>query len=144
MTRSGFTDVIPVLPVHDLGTSVKYYVERLGFTFAFGDREGSPLPDSSGAPGYAGIRRDGVELHLQWQHASEFTLGTVGLAMLRIRVANADELHEEYRKTGVIDEQHEIRTTSRGTREFHVRDPDGHGLTFFQDAAQPCDHSLVP
>jgi len=133
MNHTGFTVVNPVLPVRDLGASVRFYVERLGFAFAFGDRMGSPLSDGAGAPGYAGVRRGNVELHLQWQDPSEFTKGTVGITVLRILVANVDKLFEEYRATGVVDGRVRIRKTSWGTREFHLRDLDGHGLTFYCD-----------
>ena len=133
MAGTAFTAINPVLPVRNLSASVRFYTERLGFDFAFGDRAGSPLPDGSGAPGYAGVRRGNVELHLQWQDESEFTKGTVGLAMLRILVADPDELLEEYRATGAVDGRTRIRETSWGTREFHVRDLDGHGLTFYCD-----------
>jgi hypothetical protein len=94
---------------------------------------GSPLPDGSGAPGYAGVRPGNVELHLQWQDESEFTKGTVGLAMLRIRVADPDGLLAAYRSAGLVGAQTRIRETSWETREFHVRDLDGHGLTFYGD-----------
>ena len=133
MTSTDFTAIAPVLPVRDLGASVRFYTERLGFVFAFGDRVGSPLPAGLGAPGYAGVRRGSVELHLQWQDESEFTKGTVGLAMLRVLVADPGALLEEYRETGVVDPLTQIRETSWGTREFHVRDLDGHGLTFYCD-----------
>jgi hypothetical protein len=51
--------VQPVLGARDVAATVQWYVERLGFTCRF---------DDGGAPiRYAGISRDGVELHLQWQ-----------------------------------------------------------------------------
>ncbi|MEK6325870.1 MAG: VOC family protein [Acidobacteriota bacterium] len=133
MTSTSFMSINPVLPVRDLGASVRFYTEGLGFVFAFGDRGGSPLPDGPGAPGYAGVTRGSVELHLQWQDESEFTKGTVGLAMLRILVADLDSMFEEYRETGLVDSRTQIRQTSWETREFHERDLDGHGLTYYCD-----------
>lgn len=122
--------VCPVLPVRDLGAAVRFYTERLGFTFAFGDRVGAPLLDGRGAPGYAGVRRDGAELHLQWQGDEEFTTGTVGPAALRIQVADLDALFDEYAGTGVFHERTRVRETAWGTREFNIRDLDGNALTF--------------
>ncbi|MEM7383358.1 MAG: VOC family protein, partial [Verrucomicrobiota bacterium] len=52
-----FTQVQPVLPSQDVPASIDFYVEKLGFTLAFKDAD---------QPTYAGVRRDGVELHLQW------------------------------------------------------------------------------
>lgn len=128
MTSPAFMAINPVLPVRDLGASVLFYTDRLDF--AFGDRVGSPLPDGSGAPGYPVVRRGNVELHLQWQDESEFTKGTVGLAVLRIRVADPDGLLAVYRSTGLVDAHTRIRETSWRTREFHVRDLDGMGSPF--------------
>ena len=132
-TEAVFTSVCPVLPVRDLGAAVTFYTERLGFTFAFGDRVGAPLLDGRGAPGYAGVRRDGVELHLQWQDDEEFAKGTVGPAMLRVQVADLDALFDEYAAVGVFHERTRVRETAWGSREFSLRDPDGNGLTFYRD-----------
>lgn len=131
-TDAVFTNVCPVIPVRDLGTAVAFYTERLGFAFAFGDRVGAPLLDGRGAPGYAGVRRDGVELHLQWQGDGEFTKGTIGPALLRVHVADLDALFDEYAGMGVFHERTRVRETAWGTREFNVRDPDGNGLTFYR------------
>ena len=128
-----FTTVCPVIPVRDLGASVTFYTERLGFTFAFGDRVGAPLLDGTGAPGYAGLRRDGVELHLQWQDEAEFAKRTVGPARLRFLVADLDALFDEYAAAGVFHDRTRLRETAWGTREFNILDPDGNGLTFYRD-----------
>jgi uncharacterized glyoxalase superfamily protein PhnB len=130
-TDAVFTNVCPVLPVRDLGMAVTFYTERLGFTFAFGDRVGAPLLDGRGAPGYAGVRRDGVELHLQWQDEEEFSRGAVGPAMVRVHVAELDALFDEYAGVGVFHELTRVRETAWGTREFTLRDPDGNALSFF-------------
>ena len=132
-TDAVFTSVSPVLPVRDLGAAVTFYTERLGFTFAFGDRAGAPLLDGRGAPGYAGVRRDGVEIHLQWQDDEEFRKGAVGPALLRVMVADLDALFDEYAAMGVFHDRTRMRETAWGTREFNLRDPDGNGLTFYRD-----------
>ena len=132
-TDAVFTHVCPVFRVRDLGTAVTFYTERLGFTFAFGDRVGAPLLDGRGASGYAGVRRDAVELHLQWQDEEAFAKGTVGPAMLRFRVADLDALFDEYAAMGVFHERTRLRETAWGTREFNLRDPDGNSLTFYRD-----------
>ena len=133
VTHAVFAQVCPVLPVRDLGASVTFCTERLGFTFAFGDRVGAPLLDGTGAPGYAGLRRDGVELHLQWQDEDEFAKRTVGPAMLRFQVADLDTLFDEYAAAGVLHDRTRLRETAWDTREFSIRDPDGNGLTFYRD-----------
>src|SRR5206468_1310751 len=49
--------VQPVLASSDVAASISFY-ERLGFKVAFRDRAVDPK--------YVALRRDGVELHLQW------------------------------------------------------------------------------
>lgn len=118
-----FHDVQPVLPVRDIAAALAYYTERLGFQFLFGDR--------GGAPAYAGVGRDEVEIHLQWQ--SERDIGqSAGLGNLRFVVDDPDALFQEYLAAGVIPAGKSIRDTEWGTREFAFFDPDGNGLTFYR------------
>ena len=52
--------------VRDVAASIQFY-QLLGFEPAFRD---APVE-----PKYAGVRRDGVELHLQWHEAKDFSQG---------------------------------------------------------------------
>lgn len=115
--------VQPVLPSRDVTASVAYYVDRLGFTLAFHH------PDQ---PAYAGIRRDGVELHMQWHGPDEWEVDAGG-HMLRFVVAEVDALFEEFKDQGVFHDRTALRDTAWGTREFAFLDPDRNGLTFYQD-----------
>jgi catechol 2,3-dioxygenase-like lactoylglutathione lyase family enzyme len=118
-----FEDVQPVLPVRDLAAALAFYTERLGFQFLFGDR--------GGAPAYAGVGRDGVELHLQWQ--SEADIGrSAGLANVRFLVDDPDALFQELRAANAVPAGKAVRDTEWGTREFAFYDPDGNGLTFYR------------
>ena len=120
---ASFQDVQPVLPVRDLAAALAFYTERLGFRFLFGDR--------SGAPAYAGVGRDGVEIHLQWQ--SEADIGhSAGLANLRFLVDDPDALFEELRARQAVPAEKRVQDTEWGTREFAFYDPDGNGLTFYR------------
>ena len=58
--------VHPVLMVRDVTASIRFYA-LLGFEAVFRDR---PID-----PQYAGVRRDRVELHLQWHEAADFSDG---------------------------------------------------------------------
>ena len=123
MTDSQFLSVHPVLPVRDVRAAVTFYVQRLGFEVAFADS-----PDE---PAYAGVRRDGVELHLQWHDPAEWS--RVERPMLRFVVADVDALFEEYRTQDVFHDRTALRDTAWGTREFAFYDPDSNGLTFYRD-----------
>jgi len=82
---------------------------------------------------YAGVRRDNVCLHMQWQHEEHFESGTAGRLRVRIMVDDPDALFQEYRANGVLGEANELRNTPWGTREFGFRDLDGNGLIFYRD-----------
>jgi hypothetical protein len=44
-----------------------------------------------------------------------------------------DALCDEYRAAGMLPSDARPRDTPWGTREFHLRDPDGNGLQFYRD-----------
>jgi uncharacterized glyoxalase superfamily protein PhnB len=125
MQAATFKDVHPVLAVRDVEQAVRYYVERLGFRLAFRDR---PAPCA-----YAGVRRDGVVLHLQWHDEADFKDVEAGTLMLRFCVDDPDALFAEYRDKGVFHAATQLRDTPWGTREFAFFDENGHGLTFYRD-----------
>lgn len=113
--------VHPVLMVSDVTAAVRFY-RRLGFEFAFADSEVEPK--------YAAVRRDGVELHLQWHEAKDFAPGD--RPTYRFLVPEVDELSEEFLARGSGLDRTEVGDTAWGTREFHVRDPDRNGLQFYR------------
>jgi uncharacterized glyoxalase superfamily protein PhnB len=125
MGRANLRDVIPILDVRDVEAALGYYVERLGFRVEFRSADD---PNN-----YAGVCRDGVSLHMQWQHDDEFLRGRVGQLRVRIAVDDPDALFEEFRAAGGVPESATVRDTAWGTREFGFRDPDGNGLTFYRD-----------
>ena len=59
-----FLSLQPVLGARDVPLTVAWYVDRLGFTLMFNDAT-DPIR-------YAGVRRDSVEMHLQWQDERYF------------------------------------------------------------------------
>ena len=121
--------VQPVLMSRDVAASVRFY-ERLGFALRFQD---APV-----APRYAGVTRDGVELHLQWQDESQWA-SHVDRPTYRFLVGDVDQLYLEFRGNGASADQPGGTSpwlvpadTPWGTREFHLRDPDGNGLQFYR------------
>ena len=118
-----FKAIHPVLPARDVDQSLRFYVDRLGFSVAFGKASNN----------YVGVRRDGAELHLQWQSEADFEAGTAGQCMLRFVVDDPDALFAEYADKGVFQEHTRVVDTSWGTREFAFFDLDRNGLTFYRD-----------
>jgi catechol 2,3-dioxygenase-like lactoylglutathione lyase family enzyme len=121
--------VHPVLMSRDVAASIRFY-QRLGFSLTFQDR---PLD-----PRYAGVARDGVELHLQWQDEAQWAF-PIDRPTYRFVVQDVDALYAALRSAGALEGQAPGNSpwlapgdTPWGTREFHLRDPDGNGLQFYR------------
>jgi catechol 2,3-dioxygenase-like lactoylglutathione lyase family enzyme len=115
--------VQPVLMCRDVPASIDFYVQRLGFTFLFHDDPANPR--------YAGVGRDGIELHLQWHDAVEWTYPN-DRPTYRFIVDDVDALFAEFQSRGGLSSSSAVRDTPWNTREFHVRDPDINGLQFYR------------
>jgi len=124
MKKGYLHQIHPVLPVQDVVEALKFYVNKLGFKIAFAD--------DSKEPYYAGVIRDGIEIHLQWHHAKEWE-HSVERPMLRIVSQNIEELYEEFEKQGFFHKNTALKETTWGTREFAFFDPYKNGLTFYRD-----------
>jgi catechol 2,3-dioxygenase-like lactoylglutathione lyase family enzyme len=112
--------VQPIIPSKDVASLVDFYVQRLGFSLVFIARE---------HPAYAVIRRDDVELHLQWSDPREW--GSGDRPMFRFLVTDLDSLFSEFSTKGVFHPETALRETQWGTREFAFYDSDRNGLTFY-------------
>lgn len=124
--------VHPVLMSSDLGESLRFF-ERLGFSVQFRDR---PVETR-----YACVSRDGVEIHLQW-HGPEQWQHSADLPAYRFFVSEIDALYAELLGRGALPDPARSGSpwsapgdTPWGTREFHLRDPDGNCLQFYQAAS---------
>lgn len=125
MTSEGYLHQIhPVLAVKDVVEALDFYVNRLGFKIGFADDAKNPK--------YAGVLRDGIEIHLQWHDAAEWE-GTVDRPTLRIVTQNIQELYNEYALKDFFHAHTLLRETAWGTREFAFYDPFHNGLTFYRD-----------
>jgi uncharacterized protein YndB with AHSA1/START domain/catechol 2,3-dioxygenase-like lactoylglutathione lyase family enzyme len=125
--RSELLAIHPVLGATDVRASIDFF-RRLGFELYFQDAPSNPK--------YAGVRRDGVELHLQWMAANPLP-PNADHAVHRFIVTDVDELFGEFQKAGAIDPSSRSpykvpADTPWGTREFHIRDPEGAGLQFYR------------
>lgn len=106
MSKGYIQTVHPVLPVRDVVASLQYYVEKLGFEIAFADDQHHPM--------YAGIRRDGIEIHLQWHSASNWE--QMSASSLRFVVKDIEALYKVYKTQDVFHEQTSLKETTWGTR----------------------------
>lgn len=112
----------PVLMSRDVERSIAFYL-KLGFKEIFRDQ-----PDD---PKYAGVARDGVEIHIQWNDPAEWLPGA-DRPNYRFVVDDVDALFEQFKSAGVLSPNSKLMDTPWGTREFHVHDPDRNGLQFYR------------
>lgn len=115
-----FQAVHPIIGTRDIEQALAFYSDHLGFKIAF--RDGSTPTN------YAGLRRDTVELHMQFQYEHEMST-----LRLRLLVSDPDALFDEYRTKDVFHDHTKLADTPWGTREFAFYDLDGNGLTFYRD-----------
>lgn len=115
-----FKVVHPILGTRDIHRAIEFYTAKLGFELAF--------QDNGDDPNYVGYRRDGVELHMQFQFGDE-----MNVTRLRIYVEDPDSLFKEYTKAGVACTSSGVGDTAWGTREFALYDLDRNALTFYRD-----------
>jgi catechol 2,3-dioxygenase-like lactoylglutathione lyase family enzyme len=98
--------VKPVLMSRDIEASLAFY-RRLGFDEIFRDDPAKPR--------YAGVRRDGIDLHLQW-HAADAWGDTEDRPTYRFVVEEVDELFEEFGARNALNANSVVRDTPWGTR----------------------------
>lgn len=118
-----FHAIHPVLGARDVPLAVAWYVERLGFTLMFNDAD--PIR-------YAGVRRDDVELHLQWQEDRYFPAEGEDAPAYRFLVDDPDALYAEFRASGALAATAHLRDTPWHTREFGAYDLNGNALMFYR------------
>jgi predicted enzyme related to lactoylglutathione lyase len=114
--------VQPVLMSRDVVRSVEFYA-KLGFALAG--------QDDADNPKYARIRRDDIELHLQWHDAKEWEYPN-DRPSYRFVVSDVDSIYERFNENKALIDATEIKETPWGTREFHLRDLDMNVLQFYR------------
>jgi catechol 2,3-dioxygenase-like lactoylglutathione lyase family enzyme len=121
--RSALIAAEPQLFVGDVAASVRFYVERLGFSVSFA--YGEP-------PFYGQVVRDGVALNLRCVPALVIDpqrRDSEELLSASITLNDAKPLYLEFQSAGV-DFYRGLRTEPWGARTFIVRDPDGNLILF--------------
>jgi hypothetical protein len=109
---------IPTLRVASLEEAAPFYADFLGFQFDWGLSEGST---------YAQISRSEATIHL---NASSQLRGNAGML---IRMQGLDALHRELAGKSGPFSPHEITFTRWDSRVFHVVDPFGNALRFWEN-----------
>lgn len=119
-TRINHKYTVAVLPTSDLQRDIAWYAEYTGFAKRFVN------------DGYAGLYRDGMELHLQW-HAGTKEDPVNGGSVVKFFISDIDAVFKEFTERGTV-KQHQIhKNTAWGTHEFGFFDLNNNALFFVQD-----------
>jgi uncharacterized glyoxalase superfamily protein PhnB len=124
-------DVTCNIIVDDVGATVDWYRDVLGFTFDIGVLDGTETPafEYTGQPlGFAIMSHGDTQLMFQSRASVAVDLpgvrpGSGDTFALYIGVDDVDGLYEQLRDK--VDVEVELRDTFYGAREFHFRDCNG-------------------
>jgi catechol 2,3-dioxygenase-like lactoylglutathione lyase family enzyme len=117
------TNIIAQLRTTDLAASIDFYTKRLGFTLAFQHEDF-----------YAGVRAGGHVVHLKLVDEEDPSIAYVDLGdhfHLYLETDDVMAAAERVQLAGVRFER-EVHETPWGTREFVIKDDQGHTLYFGQ------------
>lgn len=109
-----------ILAVQDLQVSTRFWISTLGFARDFGD----------GSDGWSWLSRDGFAVGIG-ECAEEPAASALGdhAYVAYVTVDDVDALYEEFRERGASIQAPPL-TKPWGMREFALRTPDGHRITF--------------
>ena len=123
----------PVLLVPEIEPCLKFWVDRLGFEKTIEVPEGSTL-------GFVTLQKGAVELMYQTYSSVEKDSPSAlqgiqrGPTFLYVEVENLDATLAAMKGVPLAME---VRTTFYGAKEFGVKDPAGHAITFAEFGAPP-------
>jgi len=121
-----FSSVAPCFPVADIGATIRWYEEQLGFI-------GDPFPSSEPYV-FAIIYRDNIEIMLQriegYEKPDLYNLRSGGVWDAYFRVEGVKDLFDSVREEAMIVQP--LRKQPYGNWEFEVKDPNGYILVFSQ------------
>ena len=109
-----------MLSSSDVKRDATWYQENLGFEIAFWDGDG-----------YAGLQRDGIQLHLQWHHNNEEDPVLPGV--IKLFVHDIIPIFQELLNKDIITEDRLRRHTPWGTHELGLFDLNNNAIFFVQD-----------
>src|SRR4030095_14691634 len=119
-----FRSVSPCFPVADVGATVRWYEEQLGFI-------GDPFPDHEPYV-FAIVHRDTIEIMLQrieaYQKSDNYQLRDGGVWDAYLRIEGVKDLYEAIQGEASIVKP--LRQQPYGAWEFEIKDPNGYVLVF--------------
>ena len=115
-----FLLISPVLPSSDIERDVAWHKEKTGFEPLFYDKM------------YAVLKRENLELHLQW-HADTDDDPLLGGSVIRIFVKNIQSIFEEFVNRGTVSPNKFVSNTAWKTNEFGFHDLNHNAIFIVED-----------
>ncbi|MCG7865394.1 MAG: VOC family protein [Candidatus Thiodiazotropha taylori] len=127
-------NLIPMLNVKDITTSLEFYEKALGFSVVSD-------PEAVEEWKWATIRSGNTELMLSESNCKiklekniDPQLNTNWPVIFYFYPDNVNELYDHVKNSGFSPTK--LITTIYGMKEFSIQDPDGHVLSFGEDASE--------
>jgi len=118
------SSVTPCFPVSDVGATIRWYEEKLGFA-------SDPFPDKEPYV-FAMIRRDGIEIMFQlvasYEKPDLYSSREGGVWDAYVRMEGVKEFYESTKE--LVEILRPLRRQPYGMWEFEVKDPNGYVLVF--------------
>lgn len=111
--------IIPVVSSSDIERDLIWYEKHTGFTFVFGDA------------GYAGLQREGHEIHLQFHHGT--AEDPIHGSVIKFFVKDIRPYVDEFVMRGTITSEKVRENTPWGTHEFGFYDLNKNAIFIVQD-----------
>ncbi|QXV65737.1 VOC family protein [Mucilaginibacter sp. 21P] len=108
---------VPILASLDEAESIKFYTEKLGFTF------------HSAWDGYLIFSRDGISIHL-WPCDDPKIPKATGCY---VNVTEVDKLYQELKPKNIIHPNGDLQDMPWGMRQFSILDNSGNIIHFGED-----------
>lgn len=115
-----FQGVVPVLPSANIERDMIWYEKKMGFKFIAGDRM------------YAVLKRDALNIHLQW-HADTENDPLLGGSVIKFFVEDIQPFFEEFVKRETISHDKLQLKTAWNTNEFGFYDLNNNAIFIVQD-----------
>ena len=119
-TSAQLLQTVPVLPSSDIQRDLQWHEEKTGFIRYYGDDR------------YACLRRENLEVHLQW-HADTEDDPLLGGSVLKIFVSHIETFFREFVERGTVTSDKLRRNTPWGTHEFGFYDLNNNAIFLVED-----------
>lgn len=132
-----FRHMNPVLPSIDVARDIDWYTEKLGFQVFFSNTD-----PRHNRVDYAGLARQGLCLHLQFQWPGD--MAQMNGSAIRIQVENIGPLFRELVERGAVALDAFRENTAWGTNEFGLYDPNRNAIFFYEVAGSTDEPKPAP